>query len=686
MKTNPIRTLLLAVSFLALALAASAQVAPPAIRLNPSGRRRAAAAIPAVPAPAPAGEADGEEYEDLEDDESESKPWYAFWRRSADAEEEDAAEEEEPVETPWTLELDDGTVHSVLPSSLSFKLDTLPETTPFSPERFSCIDVTFDPLSSDESGVLHATLRNVRFALEAPLPRTLRAETADGERVSVPWNTVRRLFDTAPGAAADIRHSMPAPRDVQVVFDDDPAPVPAQFPIAFLPFKTERAAFAIPSWHLLSVVVNPDRTCTLRSRYGDVLTGTVPLKRIPGFENASSIVFRVARGNGTIPSRANLYRLVTGDVLAAVPAAEAAPVAPAASSSLRAALAANAAASAEDASLLVSPLLDLGTVLELPADFVESVTPLRDFADPERPMPPLPPAAKRPHSPSARVTDEVFVPAATFHLGSAAPNAPANESPSVAVTLDPFWIASAPVTVAQYASFIDDSGYRPKPEARSWDTPGFPQSPNDPVVAVSWRDAVAYCNWLSKKARLDPAYVIPSDDRLPVVFDPEADGYRLPLEAEWELVARNLGKPVSFPWGDDADEAAAVSRANFAPMDRALSRSWPFTSPVKSFPANDLGVYDLAGNVAEWCQDAYAPDAYGAFYKTGNFAPLLNPSAPTYRVIRGGSWLSPLPALRTTARAYGLELVGVPNGDPPRPRVGFRVARNAPVPPPAPFE
>ena len=616
-----------------------------------------------------------------EDKATDRSPWWKFWNSDSDssdlpAPEAPASEALPPSEPLWTLTLRNGTVRSVLPSSISFQLDVAPAPVDFSPELFSSLSVSapsphsvYSPTPAVPSALVAVFRAVPSCAISAPLPKTFRARAADGEKIVVPWSDVISLADPS------VRHPHPNPATTLpatvtlLPSASSDAPVPDSFPIALLPIKTARFSLHVPSWLVRSLVVNPDRSVTLVSVYGDVLTGDLPLRRVPGFERAVSVSFPSAVFL-TPPPSALQYRLSTADILVASPTvsdeASAAPPPSAPRRSLRAA-AASAAAPSTFLPVSLVPCLDPS------APVVLSPTTVEASAAPSASLPP----AVLPYAPSARASDEILVPATTFRIGTAAPNAPRDETPPATVSLDPFYLASTPVTVAQFAAFVDATSYRPFTASDlSWQNPGFPQTPNDPVVAVSWRDAAAYCNWLSKKAGFTPAYSIPSDLTKPVAFDPVADGYRLPLEAEWELAARNLGKPVSFPWGNDPAESNLVQLANFSPV--SLPSPFPFTSPVKTFPPSPLGFYDLAGNVAEWCQDAYQPDAYSAFYPTQNYAPLLNPDAPCARVIRGGSYLNTRAALRTTARAYGLEIVGIPNEVPPRPRCGFRVARNAP--------
>ena len=137
-------------------------------------------------------------------------------------------------------------------------------------------------------------------------------------------------------------------------------------------------------------------------------------------------------------------------------------------------------------------------------------------------------------------------------------------TPPVTVALEPFWIANTPVTVAQFAAFAAATRYvtdaERLPGAATWRQPGFPQRPEDPVVCVSWHDAAGYCNWRSAVAGLTPGYRASRDE---VVFRAGADGYRLPLEAEWEYAARSGGQDHLYPWGNQAAKDAAAGLANF---------------------------------------------------------------------------------------------------------------------------
>jgi formylglycine-generating enzyme required for sulfatase activity len=200
------------------------------------------------------------------------------------------------------------------------------------------------------------------------------------------------------------------------------------------------------------------------------------------------------------------------------------------------------------------------------------------------------------------------------------------ESPPHEVALDPFRIARWPVTVAEYALFLDDGGYA---EARWWNEGGYDQfagpdawedqlqRPNRPVVSVSWYEAVAYCAWLSERRRATG---------LARSFQ---EIVRLPTEAEWELAARGTqGRP--YPWGE------TNPGANLLNFDSHVGAP----TPVGIYPAGSTpeGALDLAGNVWEWCADWYSNDYYR---ECGAQGVIRNPRGPRRghtRLLRGGSW------------------------------------------------
>ncbi len=200
---------------------------------------------------------------------------------------------------------------------------------------------------------------------------------------------------------------------------------------------------------------------------------------------------------------------------------------------------------------------------------------------------------------------------------------------------------------------------------------------NLPVTSVSWDDATRYVNWLSEKEGLPPAYT--EEQGHMYATSPLTSGYRLPTEAEWAFAARyeggmrTAGKPLKYPWegglppppksGNYADQRAAGS---IAITVQGYSDGYPAVAPVGQFPPNKLGLYDLGGNVAEWCHDYYD------LRPAGSAAGQPDPTGPTtgsYHVVRGASWRhGSITELRLSYRDYA---------EKPRDDLGFRIARYA---------
>ncbi len=190
---------------------------------------------------------------------------------------------------------------------------------------------------------------------------------------------------------------------------------------------------------------------------------------------------------------------------------------------------------------------------------------------------------------------------------------------------------------------------------------------NYPVARVSWNDAVAFCNWLSQRDGLPPAY------RNGKLIQPATTGYRLPTEAEWAWVARYSGgrEERKYPWGNDMPPAK--NAGNYADVsaqgivNKTLSEyhdGYAAAAPVGRFAANPLGIYDLGGNVSEWVNDILSTDI-----PTAVEVDPMGVGEGELHVIRGSSWRH--------GRITELRVVYRDSGADGRDDVGFRVARYA---------
>lgn len=273
----------------------------------------------------------------------------------------------------------------------------------------------------------------------------------------------------------------------------------------------------------------------------------------------------------------------------------------------------------------------------------------------------------------------VYIPSGSFVMGGRSEQARPDEFPKRKVQIDAFYMDEHEVTNAQFEEFVEASGYRtvaekdidweelsqnlppdtPRPAdsllragalvfratsgpvrlrdysqwwawttGADWRHPEGPGSSIDslmdhPVVHIAWQDAVAYAKWAGK---------------------------RLPTEAEWEWAALGGSEKNIYPWGKEAANSAH-NKANFwqgaFPFFNEKTDGYYGSAPVKSYPPNPYGLYDMAGNVWEWCADYYHYDAYKI---NSSNEPLANPTGPAAsfdpsepdaqkRVIRGGSFL-----------------------------------------------
>lgn len=244
----------------------------------------------------------------------------------------------------------------------------------------------------------------------------------------------------------------------------------------------------------------------------------------------------------------------------------------------------------------------------------------------------------------------IKIPGGSFDMGDPFAEASLDQRPVHRVTVTPFYIDETEVTRELWDEVFDwavTNGY-------AFDNPGSGKDASHPVHSVSWQDSVKWCNARSEREGRVPAYYTSTAftnvyrtgslavSNEWVLWDA---GYRLPTEAEWERAARGGADGRRFPWSDS--DTIQHERANYFSSsaysyDTSPTRGYhpdftgtpPYTSPAGSFPANDYGLFDMTGNVGEWCWDWYGPD----FYETSPENDPRGPPTGRTRIYRGGSW------------------------------------------------
>ena len=272
----------------------------------------------------------------------------------------------------------------------------------------------------------------------------------------------------------------------------------------------------------------------------------------------------------------------------------------------------------------------------------------------------------------------VWVEGGTFAMGAADAEGRPDESPQHQVTVSGFWIDATEVTNAQFAEFVEATGYITTAErAPDWEElkkqlpPGTPKPHdsllvaaslvfNPPAQPVSLHNAAQWWSWKKGADWRHPQGAgssIEGKENFPVVQVSWDDasayakwaGKRLPTEAEWEYAARGGRKAQVYPWGNEAVEQGQPKANTWQGSFPDHNTGWDKyqgLAPVMSFASNKYGLYDMAGNVWEWCSDWYAADYYqtvasGESENPAGPARSFDPQEPTVpkRVVRGGSFM-----------------------------------------------
>ncbi len=253
-----------------------------------------------------------------------------------------------------------------------------------------------------------------------------------------------------------------------------------------------------------------------------------------------------------------------------------------------------------------------------------------------------------------------LIPAGSFSMGDSFAEGESVELPVHTVYVGAFYMDKYEVTKAKWdevATWASSHGYDITAAG------GSGKAANHPVQEMTWYECVKWCNARSEKEGRTVCYTVGGNvykiERNMPDCNWSANGYRLPTEAEWEKAARGGLSGKRFPWGANINHDYANYKANGSVYSYDTSQytsdkyhpdyddgSEPYTSPVGAFASNGYGLYDMSGNVLEWCNDWYGD------YTSASQTNPKGPNSGSYRLLRGGAWYTSATYLRCAYRYY----------------------------------
>ena len=251
----------------------------------------------------------------------------------------------------------------------------------------------------------------------------------------------------------------------------------------------------------------------------------------------------------------------------------------------------------------------------------------------------------------------IWIEGGTYIFGDQFNEGNEDERPNCKLQINGFFMDDGEITFEEYDAFCM-SIKKPLTKDENWGRG------KRPVINISWYDAIEYCNWRSTQDGLQLCYNINkfvkdpnnfnNSDRLvwSISFNVSANGYRLPTEAEWEFAARTRDQKIRFGNGRNKADPKEMNFMATPYIDAISNSGTPRQQSVETaqFEPNKLALYDLSGNVQEWCWDWYDPIWYQSIQENNSTNNPIGPNAGLYRTLRGGSWKSSALACRISAR------------------------------------